>query len=170
MSKSGKMGMELHQALSFSSFMMRVPRAEAVFWPGCALMNLDGALLEKTLEILRRREPEMALCTCCCGQPSVYLFPEQAEKRQTQLLSLLKERGVKRIYTACPNCTLQLKELGLEVQSIWPLLAELLSEEEILPMGEKLIWHDPCPTRKDPLQQDAVRKLLTKFLNKDSDC
>ena len=161
MSKSGNFGMAVHQALGFSGLMMRIPEAEAVFWPGCALMNLDTEILEKTLKILRRAEPEIKLAAGCCGQPTVYLFPEKTDKRQKKLRNLLEKQGVKRIYTACPNCTLQLKELGdFEVISIWPVLAEHLEKIDVKAMEGRFIWHDPCPTRNDPAQQAGVRKLL----------
>ena len=159
MSKSGNFGMAVHQALGFSGLMMRIPEAEAVFWPGCALMNLDTEILEKTLKILRRAEPEIKLAAGCCGQPTVYLFPEKTDKRQKKLRNLLEKQGVKRIYTACPNCTLQLKELGdFEVISIWPVLAEHLEKIDVKAMEGRFIWHDPCPTRNDPAQQAGARK------------
>ena len=161
MSKSGNFGMALHQALGFSSLMMRIPKSEAVFWPGCALMNLDGEILEKTLEILRRAEPEMKPALGCCGQPTMYLFPEKLEKRQKKLRDLLKKQGVKRIYTACPNCTLQLKELkDFEVISIWIVLADHLRKSDVGASDGSFVWHDPCPIRNDPAQQNGVRKLL----------
>ena len=164
--KAGMTGMGLHQALSFSSFMMRVPQSEAVFWPGCALMNLDGGILEKTLEILRRKEPDIQLCTCCCGQPTVYLFPEKTEQRREALTALLKKQGVKRIYTGCPNCTVQLRELdGFEVYPLWTSLAEQIQKADIASNKGKYIWHDPCPTKRDMEQQNAVRALL-----KQADC
>lgn len=159
--KAGMTGMRLHQALAFSSGMMRVPRSEAVFWPGCALMALDGALLEKTLTVLGRAEPSIRLCTCCCGQPTVYLFPEKAEARRKKLLARLHKQGVKRIYTGCPNCTVQLKETGeFQVISIWPVLAEHIRKEDLKPAEGAYIWHDPCPTRQDTVQQTAVRQLM----------
>lgn len=161
MNKSGNFGMACHQALSFSTPMMRIPKTEAVFWPGCALMNLDPAILQKTLSVLRRAEPEIALAAGCCGQPTVYLFPEKAQPRKEKLARLLKERGVKRIYTACPNCTLQLKELAdFEILPIWPVLAEHIEAEDTRRMDGSFVWHDPCPTRGDPVQQAAARKLL----------
>lgn len=164
--KAGIMGMSLHQTLSFFDFMMYVPQTEAVFWPGCALMNLDSNILEKTLAILMREEPNIELCTCCCGQPTVYLFPEKAEQRQKKLISLLKKQGVKRIYTACPNCTVQLRTLSeFEVFPIWQTLAKHIQKEDIVSVSEKYIWHDPCPTKRDIEQQTAVRELL-----KLSDC
>ena len=153
--------MRLHQALSFSAFMMRVPKSEAVFWPGCALMGLDNRLLEQTMTILRRAEPSIRLCTCCCGQPTVYLFPNTAEARHNKLFARLHKQGVKRIYTGCPNCTVQLREVGgFDVISIWPVLAEKIQKDDLNPATGAYIWHDPCPTRQDTMQQAAVRQLL----------
>ena len=161
MAKASYPGMRLHQGIGFSSLMLKIPRAEAVFWPGCALLNLDGEILQKTLTVLRRAEPEIKLACGCCGQPTVFLFPEKAEKRQKKLISQLKKQGVKRIYTACPNCTLQLRQLdGFEIIPIWSVLAEQIHGEDIIGADGQFIWHDPCPTRKDPAQQEAARKLL----------
>ena len=47
MNSSGIPGMALHQAISFFSPMMSVPETPAVFWPGCALLNLDPSILKK---------------------------------------------------------------------------------------------------------------------------
>lgn len=161
MSKGSRFGMAFHQGLGFSNLLMKIPVAEAVFWPGCALMNLDGEILEKTLEILRRAEPEIALACGCCGQPTVYLFQEKTEKRRAKLVKQLRKQGVKRIYTACPNCTLQLRALeGFEIIPIWPVLAAHIRPEDITTPGGSFIWHDPCPTRKEPEQQKAARDLL----------
>ena len=154
-------GMACHQALSFHSLMMRIPKTEVVFWPGCALMMLDPGILQKTLAVLRRAEPEIQLAAGCCGQPSQYLFPEQFEKRRDKLRNFLQQQGVKRIYTACPNCTLQLRQLdGFEIIPVWPVLAEDLEKADVeLPAG-RFVWHDPCPTRGDAAQQAGVRQLL----------
>ena len=154
-------GMACHQALSFSASLMRVPETDAVFWPGCALMNLDPAILQKTMKVLRRAEPDIGLATGCCGQPTVYLFPDGAEKRRKQLVELLRMRGVKRIYTACPNCTIQLGELdGFQIIPVWPVLADLLRAEDIEKPEGSFVWHDPCPTKTDTSQQSAARRLL----------
>ena len=153
--------MAVHQVLGFSGLMMRIPKTEAVFWPGCALLNLDPEILQKTLEILRRAEAEIQLATACCGQPTVYLFPGKAEKRQNKLQDMLEKQGVKRIYTACPNCTLQLRDLGdFEIIPIWLVLAEYLEKFDVKAPVGSYIWHDPCPTRNDPAQQAGARKLL----------
>lgn len=161
MSKGSRFGMAFHQGLGFSSMLMKIPSAEAVFWPGCALMNLDGEILDKTLEVLRRAEPEIDLACGCCGQSTVYLFPEKAEKRRAKLVKSLRKRGVRRIYTACPNCTLQLRELeDFEIIPVWPTLAAHIRPEDVAVHEGSFIWHDPCPTRKEPEQQKAARDLL----------
>lgn len=161
MSKASKTGMVFHQGLSFSPLLMKVPKSEAVFWPGCALLNLDGEILEKTLTVLRREEPGIRLACGCCGQPTVYLFPEKAEKRKNRLVNLLRKQGVRRIYTACPNCTLQLRELEeFQIIPVWEILAKHITKEDIAPAEGACIWHDPCPTRTEPGQQAAARQLL----------
>lgn len=162
MSKGSRFGMAFHQGLGFSSALMKIPEAEAVFWPGCALMTLDGVILDKTLEILRRAEPKLQMACGCCGQPTVYLFPEKTQKRRTKLVRMLRRQGVKRIYTACPNCTLQLQALEeFEIIPVWPVLALHIKPEDITTPAGSFIWHDPCPTRKAPEQQEAARKLLS---------
>ena len=163
MNRASRLGLRLHQGLSFSPLLRRIPRAEALFWPGCALLNLDGQLLQRCLDILRREEPELCLAAACCGQPSRYLFPRQHEKRLRRLKNLLQKQGVRRIYTACPNCSLELEKLGgVEVRPIWPVLARQLKPEDLAPLpgAGPYVWHDPCPTRRSPEQQEAVRQLL----------
>ena len=150
-------GMAFQQGLSF--LLLRVPKSEAVFWPGCALMKLDPEILEKTMEVLRREEPELKMAAGCCGQPTVYLFPEKWEKRRGKLVKILRKQGVKRIYTACPNCTLQMGELA-EVVPIWAPLARNLRESDLAYIPGAFVWHDPCPIRHDPGQLAAVRKLM----------
>lgn len=154
-------GMALHQSVSFNSLMLRIPETEAVFWPGCALMRLDGRILERTLAVLRRAEPDIQIATGCCGQPTAYLFPGSMGKRAETLARLLKKRGVKRLYTACPNCTLQLRQFaGFEIIPIWGVLAAHLTRSDVETPGGKFVWHDPCPTRTDPGQRTAARRLL----------
>jgi len=153
--------MRLHQAVSFSRLFMRAPHGEAVFWPGCALMNLDPRILQKTLEILRRAEPDIAACSCCCGQPTRYLFPDKYEARKNKLHRFLSKQGVKRIYTACPNCFVQLGGTGgVEVIPIWSVLAKHIRPDDICGAAGACVLHDPCPMRNEAEQQEAARALL----------
>ncbi|MBQ3108685.1 MAG: (Fe-S)-binding protein [Clostridia bacterium] len=162
MNKSGSFGMRFHQAFSFSHMLMRMSCKTAVFWPGCALMNLDPAILNKTYEVLKRAEPDLGISTCCCGQPTCYLFLEKHTGRKQKLSKLLSSRGVQRVYTACPNCAVQLRELGgVEVIPIWETLAAHLEKSDLVSSvaGESLVLHDPCPMRKESAQLAAVRRL-----------
>ena len=156
----GKLVVGTHQAMSFHPLMFRVPAAEAVFWPGCALLTLEPFILEKTMAVLRRAEPEIQLAAACCTNPSSCLFPAKAEQRREKLLKQLQKQGVKRIYTACPNCTLQLRVFGLDVRPIWSVLADQLSQQDLVSLTGRFVWHDPCPTRTDAVQQEAIRKIL----------
>ena len=153
--------MLLHQALSFSRPLMHIPHSEAIFWPGCALLMLDREILEETMQVLRRADPDIRLAAGCCGQPTRHLLPEEEQRRTALLTDRLRRQGVRRIYTACPNCTLQMGELnGFEVIPVWPVLAAHCTAADLSKHEGSFVWHDPCPTRQDPVQLEAVRKLL----------
>ena len=154
--------MKLHQAASFSRALMRIPKAQAVFWPGCALMGLDKEILQKTLHVLRREEPGIKAACGCCAQPTKYLEPEQYEHRVHRLLTQLHDNGVLRIYTACPNCTVMLRQIApQQIIPIWDVLSARLQPKDIVSSGGIYALHDPCPMRKEHVQHDAIRKLLT---------
>lgn len=156
-----KLSMAVHQAVSFSSPMMHCSRSTAVFWPGCALMKLEPHIISHIMTILRRAEPGIGLAAACCGQPTHYLQPQRLAKRQEALLTMLRRNGVEQIYTACPNCTLELQSLpGFQIISLWPVMAQYIQPEDLCPQIQDVVLHDPCPTRKFPEVQQAVRHLL----------
>ena len=158
MNKSGSLSMACHQALSFAPPMMALSQREAVFWPGCALMQLDPAILLKTAEVLRRGEPELGLSACCCGQPTRYLLAEAHAARRDRLAGLLKKRGVRRVYAACAR---ELGELGCaEVRPVWSALAAHIRREDVAGGVPSVAIHDPCPMRNQPEELAAVRALL----------
>lgn len=161
MDKSGSLGMACHQALSFAPPTMALSRREAVFWPGCALMQLEAAILLKTAEVLRREEPDLGLSACCCGQPSRYLLEGAYPARRDALAALLRKRGVRRVYAACPNCAKQLGELGcVEVRPVWSVLTARVRREDLSGGTGAVTLHDPCPLRNQPEELSAARALL----------
>lgn len=164
MDASGRFGMRVHQAVSFSRLMMHVPRTDAVFFPGCALLAYDPVLLQRMMSLLRREEPNIALAAGCCGQPTKYLEPERLAHRTGKLHRLFEKKGVCRIYTACPNCTRLLSGLGCaRVIPVWETLNRVATSADLGNLnGEAFALHDPCPVRQDHTQQDAVRALLQK--------
>ena len=159
MNRSGALGMACHQAISFAPPVMALSRREAVFWPGCALMQLDPAILLRTAEILRREEPALGLSACCCGQPSRHLLEKSHPVRRDRLAALLEKRGVRRVYAACPNCAGELGELA-EVRPIWSVLAARVRREDLSGGGPAVTIHDPCPMRNQPEELAAARDLL----------
>ncbi|MEN6418288.1 MAG: (Fe-S)-binding protein [Clostridiaceae bacterium] len=164
MEASGRFGMRVHQAVSFSRAMMHTPRAEAVFFPGCALLTYDPALLQRMMTLLRRVEPTIALAAGCCGQPTKYLEPARFARRTEKLRRLLVQKGVQRVYTACPNCTRLLSDLNCaSIIPVWGTLNRIATPEDLQDQhGEVFALHDPCPVRQDRAQQGAVRALLQK--------
>ena len=54
--------------------------------------------------------------------------------------------------------------VDFEILPIWPLLAEVVQPRDLtpLPQGKTFVWHDPCPTRRDLIQQQAARQLLER--------
>lgn len=143
---------------------MQIPRADAVFFPGCALLTYDPALLQRMMTLLRREEPDLALAAGCCGQPTKYLEPTRFVKRTGKLRRLLIKKGVHRIYTACPNCTRLLSGLNCaSIIPVWETLNRIAAPEDLQDQqGKAFALHDPCPVRQDRAQQDAVRALLQK--------
>jgi Fe-S oxidoreductase len=156
--------MRVHQAVSFLRPMMRIPRADAVFFPGCALLGYDSALLQRLMALLRREEPGLALAAGCCGQPTRFLEPARLAGRAGKLRGLLVQNNVMRIYTACPNCARELTALDCaRVIPVWETLDRVATPEDFANQEKRAFaLHDPCPVRQDRAQQDAVRALLQK--------
>ena len=164
MRKPSLLRMQMHQRLAFCNALAYCDPAPAVFWPGCALMTLNPDIIYKTWQVLRRAEPGIGISTCCCGQPSRYLFPDKIAARQEWVQRMLEQQGVKRVYTACPNCGKELREwAGVDVISIWPKLVAYLRQDEIrgAKTGISYVLHDPCPLRNAPLELKAVRLLCS---------
>ena len=143
---------------------MHIPRADAVFFPGCALLTYDPVLLQRLMALLRRKEPTIALAAGCCGQPTKYLEPTRFAGRTGKLRLLLVQKGVQRIYTACPNCTRLLNDLNCaSIIPVWETLDHITVPQDFCSQnGAAFALHDPCPVRQDRAQQDAVRALLEK--------
>ena len=135
-----------------------------MFFPGCALLTYDPALLQRMMTLLRREEPTITLAAGCCGQPTKYLEPARFAERTEKLRRLLVQKSVQRVYTACPNCTRLLTELDCaRIIPVWETLDRIASKEDLQNHdGAAFALHDPCPVRQDRAQQDAVRALLQK--------
>lgn len=160
------LGARLHQHLSFSRLFIQIPQAPVLFWPGCSLMGLGYPVLQKTLEVLARSEPEIKLAAACCGKPSRSLDLPAYKKRRAWLLQSLKQAGCQKIYTACPHCTEDLQALAPEgdftVATIWQALRDNLQASDLVSPPPSLVLHDPCPLRQNPGVRADVRQLLSQ--------
>jgi len=113
------------------------------------------------IALLRRLEPDIALAAGRCGQPTKYLEPDNFAARFEPLKLQMLKQGVRRSYTACPNCNRLLSDLSCAgVVSVWETLDNLVVAFDLVNQhGQIFALHDPCPIRQDRVQ-DAVRSLL----------
>jgi len=147
------------------------PSCRTVFFPGC---TLPGTRPESTWQLfgrLRDKIPDLGLVLDCCHKPSHDLGREQHfTDRFGALRRRLYDSGVKEILLACPNCYKVFLNHGgeLRVRSVWEVLAfgvhpAVYTDEagrEPAPQGATVTIHDPCPLRKLPDLQRAVRALI----------
>lgn len=156
---------ENHQLLSFSPIFAQIkignnesPRE--IFFPGCSLMSLGEEGVVALYEILRLKYPDMALSGYCCGKPSKHIDHRKFKKR----IAKVRREHPYRIFTACPNCYKTLGEEKFEVVSIWKDIEELLPEKYYNSFsGEAMMLHDPCASRNNLVDHQAIRRILEKL-------
>lgn len=133
-----------------------------IFFPGC---SLPGTRPVNTLALWRQvqsADPSIGLVLDCCGKISRDLgLSARFEKISGVLAARLKHAGITGILTSCSGCTKIFREYGnsFSVQSIYEYLPRAAS----VPChsdSETVVIHDPCPSRFDSAQQDAVRSLV----------
>ena len=155
-----------HQMLSFSRVFAVTGQGENVFWPGCAVLSMGSELSKRTYDFLKKLIPNLTYSTACCGKPSKYILGgKDFPKRRTFLEQTLSEKGVRTIYTLCPNCFDTLREIeGVRVVSVWAMIDQNFPDEArgILE-GRALAIHDPCPIGSDIESAQYVRNILEKM-------
>ena len=74
----------------------------------------------------------------------------------------LVQNGVRTVLTACPNCFRVFKEYGngLEVKTVYEVLAEQGRPSSPATAGKPVVIHDPCAIRHEIPVHDAVRTLV----------
>jgi Fe-S oxidoreductase len=151
-----------------SSFLFRrdlIPDGcRTVFFPGCSLPGTRPEAVKKLLYRLRQQDATIGLVLDCCGKISHDLgLQEPFETIFNRVCSRLHRYGVTRILTACPGCSKILRKHGqdLEIISVYEQLLLAEPPEALLQdRPHTVAIHDPCPSRFDTAQQQAVRKLL----------
>lgn len=139
--------------------------SKRVFFPGCALTAADPALVLKSYEWLKQRDPSIALWSDCCGMPlEKFSTPAAAERGRDRTRRLLAQTGTTELVTACGNCTAQFGKLGGEGLKVTSLYA-LLAEEDWGPRARAVpaVVHHPCSARVDKGQQVHFKALAARL-------
>lgn len=138
---------------------------DTLLFPGCALPGTRPQATWQLFAHLRRAIPRLGIGLDCCYKPShdlgrrAYFVSRFADK-----LQLLKDRGVRKVLVACPNCYHILQEYGdgLVVETVY----ELMDREGIPAQAGgdgRMALHDPCPLRWNTAVHDAVRSILHRI-------
>lgn len=165
-------GVDFHQGLAFSKiFSSQISNlaSEICFFPGCSLLAESTELATKIYKYLQGLYPGIGLWTACCGNPTGFLGKEEVfNKRLNGLKKEYRQKGIKKIITACQNCTLLLDSYcnDVEIVPVYNILAENFPEEAINKFKKKKLKvhiQDPCPSRNYPILQKDVRLLVEKL-------
>lgn len=133
-----------------------------VFFPGCSLPGTRPEGVLALWQQLRTEDPSVGLVLDCCGKISRDLgLAGRFENVFGKLAVRLKRKGVTRILTACSGCTKIFRNYGngFKVQSVYERLP-LASLSPYSSDSAMVVIHDPCPSRFDSAQQNAVRSLV----------
>lgn len=135
---------------------------DTIFFPGCALSATRSETTFKIYQFLKTEIPAIGIVLDCCTKPSHDLGREEHfSKMFSELISSLKEKGIKKIITACPSCFVTFSSYAqeFEVTTLYEKLAIIppVLETSLL---ETVSIHDTCVTRNVPELHDAVRRLV----------
>ena len=156
---------------------------ESVFFPGCSCINYALPLVDAVYNTLKQAQSVEGISLLCCGK--ILSFEENGEEKRADFERVLREHmlqvGVKRIVTACPNCTkalralLEADERSAHIQVV-PLPLELASlgyrvdagvaremlQREVPELGAEAVFspHDSCPDRETGEFASGLRTLL----------
>jgi uncharacterized membrane protein YdjX (TVP38/TMEM64 family)/Fe-S oxidoreductase len=137
---------------------------DTVFFPGCTLPGTRPAATMVLFQQLQESIPALGIVLDCCAKPSHDIG------RSVSFSMLFKEmkdylygQGIRRILTACPNCTKIFSQYGqaFYVQTVYQVLQEKNHASSSPGTGMTFSVHDPCAMRDDDVTRQAVRSLLS---------
>jgi len=135
------------------------PDAEYLFWVGCAgaLDARNVKVTRATVELMNKAGVSFAILgsdETCTGDPARRMGEEYLYQTMAQAnVEMLKEAGVKKIFTNCPHCYNTFKneypEFGgnYEVHHVHELLAKFIGQGKLKVSGDGLgdiTFHDSC--------------------------
>ena len=128
------------------------------FFPGCTLLAYAPDLTRAAYRALQSQLGSVVFLEDCCGKVLYQFGLEKRARMFTQALQArLKEQGIERIITACPNCYYYLQDTlpGIKVDTIY----QALPPHDAY-LDRMATIHDSCPDRKDGIFAEQVRKHL----------
>ncbi|CCH48204.1 Rhodanese-like domain/cysteine-rich domain protein [Pseudodesulfovibrio piezophilus C1TLV30] len=145
--------------------LLRLPDGgDTVLFPGCALPGTRPRTVRRLFLALRNHIPDLGVALGCCLKPSHDLGRKDFFENWFDVLyARLRQAGVKRVITACPNCQKIFSSYGGPLESVpaYSLLAEAgIGPNK--PFAKTVVIHDPCPQRYDALTQKSVRTLAQR--------
>jgi Fe-S oxidoreductase len=151
------------------------PDAEYLFWVGCAgaLDSRNIKVSQATVRLMNKAGVSFAILgehETCNGDPARRLGEEYLYQTQAQSVTeLLREAGVKKIFTNCPHCFNTLKneysDFGgnYEVYHTHQLLAGFVADGRLKvsgnPLGE-ITFHDSCYMGRHNNIYEPARQLI----------
>lgn len=139
-------------------------QANTVFFPGCSFPGGHPDSVRGVYALLKQIDPSIGLVLDCCSKITHDLGNSSRFDQQfAQLLSRLKQKAITTIITACPGCTSIFHRYAGNEITVTNLYQFLASHRDTLPLHRlthTVSVHDPCPSRFDRPQQQAIRTLL----------
>jgi len=164
-------------------------KEKAAFYSGCLIDFAYPEMGEAVVKILNKAGIEVIFPEgqTCCGAPARYSGAyEVAAQNATDNISALLEQDVEYVVSACPTCTVALKqdfistfeslgqtdalprarELAAKVMDLSTLVKKLVDEGRLtFKEGQKLgqvTYHDSCHLKRTLHVSEQPRELLTK--------
>ena len=144
-------------------------RCEAVYLPGCSMLNEAPELTAPALSWLEAHfDCEVGLVSDCCGMPLLEMgLLDRYRAYEDRLWDEICATGAHELVLACPNCFDKLFQRGLErgvrVRTIYELMAQAGYRARGGLGGVGVVSvHDSCPARGTQVKS-WVRSILADY-------
>jgi NADPH-dependent glutamate synthase beta subunit-like oxidoreductase len=155
---------EMRSARSEGALVRHAPEKNSsriLFFPGCQLAGIRPDQTLRLYDHLLELEPETGIWLDCCAAPAHWAGQvEEFSEILGEMEKIWADKGHPRILTACSTCLQMFRKHlpQLSTASVWTVLAGE-SFAKAAP-GPALALSDPCTSRHDEENRNAVRNLL----------